>query len=160
MTTTSAYESLYNKMKSSFTVAEGASTYTIGEYMSMKANEREESEKTSALPVAAASSNRTTQAVSAFFSYVNDKLTVKKEPVKDKTIRAFPFRTSIASLVCALLVCALVFSYGIFTIGEASDVPTTVESGDTDITPTYNAESDLNSIESNQSDYYLIEAVN
>ncbi len=155
----SAYESLYNKMKTSFTVAEGASTYTIGEYMSMKANEREEAERTSALPVAVSSAKRN-NAVSAFFSYVNDKLTVKNEPVKDKTIRAFPFRTSMAAIVCALLVCALVFSYGIFTIGGASDVPTTVETGDTDTTPTYNAEADIVDTNSLQDGYYIIEATN
>ena len=40
MTTTSTYETLYNNMKSKFTVVNDNGEYTLGEYMSMKANEK------------------------------------------------------------------------------------------------------------------------
>jgi len=125
--TSSVYEKLYVNMKNSYTIVEGSETYSLGSYMTMKANAKEEVDN-AMLPVI--KSKGEARPMAAFFSYVNDKLTVKKEPVKDKTIRAFPFRTSLASLVCALLVCALILSYGVFTFDSSSDMPSTVEAGD------------------------------
>ena len=97
MTSTSAYETLYNNMKKHFTVISDNNEYTLGEYMSMKADIKKES--TSNLP-AVRSTVIDTHSVAAIFSYVNEKLTVKKAPVKDKTMRAFPFRTSMAAALC------------------------------------------------------------
>ena len=48
MTSTSAYETLYNNMKKHFTVISDNNEYTLGEYMSMKADIKKES--TSNLP--------------------------------------------------------------------------------------------------------------
>ena len=105
-----AYEKLYNDMKSQFTVVNNDCEYTLGGYMSMKANAAE-----TTLPVAKNSANDT-HAIAAVFSYVNDKLAIKKAPVKDKTMRTFPIRTSAASFLSAVVACALIFSFGIFTV--------------------------------------------
>ena len=64
-------------------------------------------------------------AITAVFSYVNDKLTVKKAPEKDKTMRAFPFRTSAAAFVSAVVACTFIFSFGIFAMRGAA--PSTAE---------------------------------
>lgn len=124
MTSTSAYESLYNNMKKHFTVISDNNEYTLGEYMSMKADAKKEA--VSNLP-AVRSSAADTHSVAAIFSYVNEKLTVKKAPVKDRTMRAFPFRTSMAAALSAVVACALIFSYGIFTVNSASNIPNTVD---------------------------------
>ena len=126
MTSTSAYETLYNNMKKHFTVISDNNEYTLGEYMSMKADAKNTA---SNLP-AVRSNVLDTRSVSAIFSYVNEKLTVKKAPVKDKTMRAFPFRTSMAAALSAVVACALIFSYGIFTINGSGNVPSTVDSGE------------------------------
>ena len=137
MTSTSAYESLYNNMKKHFTVISDNNEYTLGEYMSMKADAKNES--VSNLP-AVRSSVVDTHSVAAIFSYFNEKLTVKKAPVKDRTMRAFPFRTSMAAALSAVVACALIFSYGIFTINGANNVPNTVDAGeDTSESETYDA---------------------
>ena len=67
-------------------------------------------------------------AVSAFFRYVNEKLTVKAAPAKDKTIRRFPIRTSLAAVLSAVIACTLVISYGAVALrGATGTVPSTVE---------------------------------
>ena len=69
--------------------------------------------------------------VSAFFKYVNDKLAVKSAPQKDKTIRRFPFRTSLTAVLSALVVCTLILSYGAIAIrGTSNTTPATVEVND------------------------------
>lgn len=104
----SRYDTLYNNMKNKFTVVNGESEYTLGEYMLMKA--KEQSGKSN-LPVA---HNATSSAVVSILSYVNDKLTIKTPPAKDKTIKAFPFRTSFSALVSSLVACTFIFSFGVF----------------------------------------------
>ncbi len=142
MTSTSAYETLYNNMKKHFTVISDNNEYTLGEYMSMKADIKKES--TSNLP-AVRSTVIDTHSVAAIFSYVNEKLTVKKAPVKDKTMRAFPFRTSMAAALSAVVACALIFSYGIFTINGVGNVPSTVDATeDTSESEIYEAEIEKN----------------
>ena len=119
MATTNAYETLYNNMRTKFTVVNDNSEYTLGEYMSMKAN-----------PVADASNLPATRtaspnhSITSIFSYVNEKLTVKKPPVRDKVIRRFPFRTSAAAFMTAIVACALMFSYGLFALKAGNIVPT------------------------------------
>ncbi len=128
MTTMNVYEKLYINMRNKFTVTNDSHECTLGEYMSEKANIK----NTSNLPVKATKSADTT-AISAIFSYVNNKLTVKKEPVKDKTMRAFPFRTSLAACFSAVVACAFIFSFGIFSMRGANVMPTTVDAGETEI---------------------------
>ena len=45
-------------------------------------------------------------------------------------MRAFPFRTSMAAALSAVVACALIFSYGIFTLNGTGNVPSTVDSGE------------------------------
>ena len=40
--TSNVYETLYNNMKKRFTVVSGENEYTLGGYMMMKANEKQE----------------------------------------------------------------------------------------------------------------------
>lgn len=103
MNTVNAYEALYTNMKNRFTVVNDNSEYSLGEYMLMKAGKKKEN---SNLPVAKSCSSNA-PVISAFFKYVNDKLTVKKPPVKDKIIKKFPFRTSVAALMSAVVACTL-----------------------------------------------------
>lgn len=108
-TSTNAYETLYQNMKNRFTVVNDGSEYTLGDYMLMKANKKD---FTSRLPVATKNDvARGEGAVALFVSYINDKLTIKKPPVKDKTIRAFPFRTSASAFLSAAVACAFILSF-------------------------------------------------
>jgi hypothetical protein len=129
------YDALYTNLKNQFTVIYNGTECTVGDFMLMKANKRSES----SLPIA--TSVRTTS-LSTIVEYVNDKLTVKKAPVKDQTIRSFPFRTSISALLSATAACALVLSCGIFSLSGASgiNVPHTAEKPDTGYTENYTPE--------------------
>ena len=103
--TTNNYDKLYENMKQRFTVSQNDTTYTLGEYMLMKADGKK-SENT-ALPVAVMSE----VAVTNIVSFVDDKLTIKQAPVKDKTIRAFPFRASASAFLTASVACAFLLSF-------------------------------------------------
>ena len=127
MNTVNAYEALYTNMKNRFTVVNDNSEYSLGEYMLMKAGKKKE---TSNLPVAKSCASSST-AITAFFKYVNDKLTVKKPPVKDKIIKRFPFRTSVAALMSAIVACTLIVTYGTVSLRSiTNDTPTTVYTED------------------------------
>lgn len=117
------YDALYTNLKNQFTVIYNGAECTVGDFMLMKANKRSES----SLPIATTAIR--TASLSTIVEYVNDKLTVKQAPVKDKTIKSFPFRTSVAALLSATAACALVLSCGIFSLsGESGmNVPHTVE---------------------------------
>jgi hypothetical protein len=114
------YEKLYNNMVRKFTVEKDNTDYNLGDYMLMKAkakkNEMTALESDSKLPVA---HDNKTGALTTVFSYVNDKLTVKKAPVRNKTIRSFPFRTSISAFCSALVVCVLVVSCCMFGLSNS-----------------------------------------
>ena len=113
-TSMNAYERLYTNMKTRFTVVNGNDECSLGEYMLMKAGKKQ---NTATLPVAA-NTLRQPSAVVSFISYVNDKLMVKEAPAKDKVIRSFPFRTTAAALLSALLVCTFAISYGAASINS------------------------------------------
>ena len=117
-----AYEKLYRNTKSQFTIVNDNKEYTLGELMLIKAGKKKES---SILPVSATISN-STRAVSAFFTYVNDKLTVKNPPAKDRTIKKFPLRTSLAAFLSALVVCTFVLSFGLLS-GKNIITPATAD---------------------------------
>ena len=104
--------------------------------MLMKANKKSES----SLPIATTSVKTTS--LSTFVEYVNDKLTVKQAPAKDKTIKNFPLRTSISALLSATAACALVLSCGIFSLTGASglNVPQTAEKPDESYVESYSPE--------------------
>ena len=129
MTTTNAYEALYNNMKTKFTVVSNDCEYTLGSYMSMKANA-----KANAANLPATRETSQNHSISAIFSYVNDKLAVKEAPKRDKVMKRFPFRTSAAAFLSAIVACALMFSYGIFsnradsaTVPSADATPNIIE---------------------------------
>lgn len=110
MASTTVYTNLYENLKNSFTVGNDNCECTLGEYMLMKANEKTGA---ASLPVAVHDYGTSRRMLQGFVSYVSDKLTIKKPPVKDKTMKAFPLRTSLASLFSALLVCTIVVTYGL-----------------------------------------------
>ena len=113
-TSMNAYDRLYSNMKTRFTVVNGNNEYSLGEYMLLKAGKKKEA---SSLP-ATANTLKQPSAVRSFISYVNDKLMVKEAPTKDKVIRAFPFRTTAAAVISALLVCTCAVSYGLAGINN------------------------------------------
>ena len=128
------YDALYTNLKNQFTVIYNSSECTVGDFMLMKANKRSES----SLPIATTA--RTTS-IATIVEYVNDKLTVKKAPVKDQTIRRFPFRTSVSALLSATAACALVLSCGIFSLtGASGNAPHTAENVGTSYTETHTPE--------------------
>ena len=134
------YDALYTNLKNQFTVIYNGTECTVGDFMLMKANKRSES----SLPIATSAKSTS---IATIVEYVNDKLTVKKAPVKDQTIRRFPFRTSVSALLSATAACALVLSCGIFSLSGAngSNLPYTAEKPNTSFTEVYtpeNAEQD------------------
>ena len=110
--TINQYDALYTNLKNQFTVIYSGSECTVGDFMRMKANKKSESN----LPVATAHKNTS---IATFVEYVNDKLTVKQAPIKDKTIKRFPLRTSFSALLSATAACALILSCGIFSVTGA-----------------------------------------
>lgn len=111
-TTTNTYDRLYENMKQRFTVAEDGNAYTLGEFMLMKAANTQKPESSSSLPVAVKSAvTKSETAVSNVISFVDEKLTIKQAPVKDKTIRSFPLRASASAFFTAAVACAFVLSF-------------------------------------------------
>ena len=131
-TTMNQYDALYTNLKNQFTVIYNGTECTIGDFMLMKANKRSES----SLPIATTAK---TTSIATIVEYVNDKLTVKTAPVKDKTMRNFPLRTSISALMSATAACALVLSCGIFSLSgsNSANAPYTAENTDSSYRETY-----------------------
>lgn len=110
--TTNNYDKLYENMKQRFTVSADNTEYTIGEYMLMRAESKKVEE--AALPVAVNTAvTKSEMAVSNIVSFVDDKLTIKQAPVKDKTIRSFPFRASASAFLTASVACAFILSFAL-----------------------------------------------
>ena len=106
---TNSYDKLYESMKNRLTVVNENIEYTLGDYMLMKAGKKKED---SLLPVLQRSNaGRGERAVAMVVSYVNDKLTIKQPPVKDKTIKAFPFRASASAFLSAAVACTFMLSF-------------------------------------------------
>ena len=106
MNSYNVYEKLYADTKANFTIVKNNNQYSLGEYMLMKAGKKN-------LP--AERKESANSIVLQSFSYIKDKLTVKKLPPKDKTIRRFPLRTMASALASALIVCTLALSVGVFS---------------------------------------------
>ncbi len=144
MNSTMSYEMLYNNMVKKFTIEKDNKDYNLGDFMLMKAKAKKNAMIASAdakLPVVR---DGKANAITTVFSYVNDKLTVKQAPVRNKTIRSFPFRTSITAFCSALVVCALAVSCCFFglsktatgnenivTVTENENLPTETENQET-----------------------------
>ncbi len=111
--TTNCYDKLYNNMKQRFTVSINDAEYTLGEYLLMKADGRKNEET---LPVAVentAVAKTETTAVTNIVSFVSEKLTVKQAPVKDRTIKKFPFRATASAFLTAAVACAFVLGFAL-----------------------------------------------
>lgn len=122
-TTTSNYDRLYENMKQRFTVSAGDTEYTLGEYMLNKAGSQKV-ENTSSLPVAMKTAvTKSEMAVSNIVTFVDEKLTIKQAPVKDKTIKSFPFRASASAFFTAAVACAFVLSFALIGV-KALSTPT------------------------------------
>lgn len=122
---TNNYDKLYENMKQRFTISSEGGEYTIGEYMLMKADVKKND---ATLPVALRSTaTKSEVAVANFVSFVNDKLTIKEPPVKDKTIKAFPLRASASAFLSAAVACAFVFSFALVGARALSATESTVE---------------------------------
>lgn len=123
-TTTNTYDRLYENMKQRFTVAEDGNAYTLGEFMLMKANNSQKPEASSSLPVAVKTAvTKSETAVSSVISFVDEKLTIKQAPVKDKTIRSFPLRASASAFFTAAVACAFILSFVLIGV-RAMNSPT------------------------------------
>ena len=108
--TTNSYDRLYENMKQRFTVSADNGSYTLGEYMLIKADSKKT--ENTALPVAVQTAvTKSEIAVTGLVSFVDDKLTIKQPPVKDKTIRSFPFRASASAFLTASVACAFLLSF-------------------------------------------------
>ena len=124
---TNPYDALYTNLKNQFIVIYQGNECSVGDFMRMKANKKPES----SLPIATTAVKTTS--LTTFVGYVNDKLTVKEAPIKDKTIKNFPMRTSVSALLSATAACALVLSCGIFSLTGAAglNTPKTAEKPET-----------------------------
>ena len=112
------YDALYTNLKNRFTVIHDGKECTVGDFMLIKAGKAEKN-KTSLTVVNVANERN---ALVSIAEYVNDKLTVKNPPVKDKTIRRFPIKTSASALLSSVAACALVMSCGVFALTGGKDV--------------------------------------
>lgn len=127
MTNTNAYETLYTNLKDRLTIEYGDKEYNLAEFMLMQAGKEKAEAETKAeaattLPTVAKSYAQTGEkALSMVVSYVNEKLAIKEPPVKDKTIRAFPFRASASALISAVACCALVVSIGVVGLSSVKN---------------------------------------
>lgn len=130
------YDALYTNLKNQFIVIYQGAECTVGDFMRMKANKKSES----SLPIATTTAKNTS--LSTIVEYVNDKLTVKQAPIKDKTIKSFPMRTSVSALLSATAACALVLSCGIFSLSGAAglNTPKTAEKPETSYTESFTPE--------------------
>ena len=129
------YDTLYDSLKDTFTVSVDGCNCTLGDYMLMKAGKKKED---SLLPVLQRSNvGKGERAVAMVVSYVSDKLTIKQPPVKDKTIKAFPFRASASAFLSAVVACTFMLSFvlvgarlmsgseSVETIGIVDELPET-----------------------------------
>lgn len=112
------YDALYTNLKNRFTVIHDGKECTVGDFMLIKAGKAEKNN--TSLTVVNVANER--NALVSIAEYVNDKLTVKNPPVKDKTIRRFPIKTSASALLSSVAACALVMSCGVFALTGGKDV--------------------------------------
>lgn len=118
-TTANPYEALYSSLKANFTYTEDGYECTLGESMLIQAGAKEES-SSSTLALAKVAPRKS--AVNAIVTYVSTQLSVADAPIRNKTLRRFPLRTSMSAAFSAVAACALVFSFGIFALKGGNTV--------------------------------------
>lgn len=111
-----AYEKLYDKMKTKFTVIKNNNEYTLGEYMAMKSQSalaRKNEEKPN------------TRTPSSFLAYLGEKMAARSQSREN---HAFPLKTLASACLSLMVVSALVFSFGaVSSKGDTSPVTEIVE---------------------------------
>ena len=109
------YDELYTSMVQNFTIEKNDTEYTLGDYMLMRAKSKKE---TAVAPVGSSELAVVREVkeppLVAAFTFVNEKLKIKEAPVKNRTIRAFPLRTSASAFCSALVICSLVIGCAFF----------------------------------------------
>ena len=127
MTEKITYNRLYSDMVKLFAVKQdGKEDMCLGDYMRARSQNAKQvlaqqtAKKNANLPVAV-KKPQAREVVGAFFTYVNEKLTVKKAPLRDITIRRFPLRTALSSVCCAFIICALAVCYGVAGLRGGDD---------------------------------------
>lgn len=125
------YDSLYANLKAGFTFTEDGYECTLGEAMLIKAGTLDESASSTTALARVAPRQGT---ISSIVRYVNAHLAVADAPARNKTIRRFPYRTSMSAIFSAVAACALVFSFGIFALkGGSMLMPYTAGRPETEI---------------------------
>ena len=137
------YDTLYNNLKDKFTVVCEGCDCTLGDYMLIKAGKAQTSE--SNLP--ATVSSESTTAVTSIVDYVAAHFTVKEAPVRERTIRRFPLRSSISALFTAAAACALVFSFGIFALNNSGVLSPYTANGEVEVVETEIVENEDSTLE-------------
>lgn len=133
---TNSYDKLYENMRQRFNVSVNDTDYTIGEYMLKMAEDKKSTDAT--LPVAVKSAvTRSEMAMTNIVSFVDDKLTIKQTPIKDKTIRSFPFRASASALLTASVACAFILSFALIGAKALSTPGNVSSANDINITEEY-----------------------
>ena len=121
------YEELYQSMAKKFIIEKNETDYTLGEYMLMRARSKKENSFSTSVTAAGTNlpvvKNAGENGIVAVFSYVNEKLKVKEAPVKNKTMRSFPLRTSASAFCSALVICAIVIGCGFFGLKSVITAP-------------------------------------
>ena len=116
-TVTNPYDALYTNLKNRFTVINNGEECSVADYMLMKAGK---AKAASSLPAEIKRGSLETS-MSAFVSFMSEKLTVKNPPIKDRTLRRFPVKSAFSAMLSAVAVCALVISCGIFASSKTED---------------------------------------
>ena len=127
------YDALYTNLKNRFTVIHDSKECTVGDFMLMKAGKA--TAPTSAVAVVVPKEEH--HALATIATFVGDKLTVKTPPVKDKTIRRFPLRTSASALLSSVASCALVFAFGVIALTSGNEVANLSAEEDSSYTESY-----------------------
>ncbi|MBR2930988.1 MAG: hypothetical protein IKC32_07140 [Clostridia bacterium] len=123
------YDTLYENLKDRFTVSCEGYNCTLGDYMLIQAGKKQTNE--SELPATLDSS---AGSVASIVDYVTEHLTVKSAPLRERTIKRFPLRSSFSAILTAAAACALVFSFGIFSLtGSGAFAPITAEGAETEV---------------------------
>lgn len=117
-TVANPYDALYTNLKTKYTVVHNGVECTVGDFMLMKAGKSTNVHTN--LPETVKTIDRQ-PVIANLMNYVNDKLTVKKPPVKDITLKRFPVKSSLSAVLSAVAACALIISCGIFAIRGAGE---------------------------------------
>lgn len=114
MNSYNVYEKLYANTKSAFTIIKNDKQYSLGEYMRMKAgNKNQAAEKKHSTDVSIVSNS---------FSNIKEKL------ANNKPAKKFPLRSAASALLSALIVSSLAISFGAFSKKNINSEVPTIES--------------------------------